>query len=37
VLSQEEIRAISEYERGLDAAEQSTVQFSELHTAKDDQ
>ena len=37
VLSQQEIRAISEYERSLDAAELSTVQFAELHTTKDNQ
>ncbi|MDP6900436.1 MAG: cytochrome c [Acidimicrobiales bacterium] len=37
ILTQEEIRAISEYERSLDLAEQSTVQFAELHTSKDDQ
>ncbi|MED5293666.1 MAG: cytochrome c [Actinomycetota bacterium] len=37
ILTQEEIRAISEYERSLDPAEQSTVQFAELHTSKDDQ
>ena len=37
VLTQDELRAISEYERGLDPAEQSTVQFVELHTVKDDQ
>jgi len=37
ILTQEEIRAISEYERSLDSAEQSTVQFAELHTSKDDQ
>ena len=37
VLSQQEIRAIAEYERSLNAAEQSTVQFAELHTTKDDQ
>ena len=37
ILTQEEIRAISEYERSLDQAEQSTVQFAELHTSKDDQ
>ena len=37
VLTQEEIRAISEYERSLDQTEQSTVQFAELHTSKDAQ
>ena len=37
ILTQDELRAISEYERGLDPAEQSTVQFVELHTSKDEQ
>lgn len=36
VLSEEEIRAISQYERSLDPAEQSTVQFTELHKTEDD-
>jgi|TARA_B100000959_G_scaffold281067_1_gene344315 mono/diheme cytochrome c family protein len=35
VLSDDEIRAIVEYERSLDPAEQTTVQFTELHTKED--
>ncbi|SUZ89456.1 uncharacterized protein METZ01_LOCUS42310, partial [marine metagenome] len=35
VLSDDEIRAIAEYERSLDPAEQTTVQFTELHTTED--
>jgi len=35
ILSEDEIRAIAEYERSLDPAEQSTVQFAELHTTED--
>ena len=35
VLSDDEIRAIVEYERSLDPAEQTTVQFTELHTTED--